>query len=526
MPSHAQYTWQWTITEGDLHNEYIMAIDCDDMGNIYACGGFQDTVDFFGHQLISSGSYDVFIAAFSPEGNLLWVKQGGGLYEDFARDILVSGEAVYVTGGFQDQAQFGAEVLTSEGARDMFLLKYDLNSNLGWAKRGGSVTDDAGNGLTTDEAGNVYVTGDINYTATFGDFTVPVLGFTDIFIAKYDAEGECQWATSAGGPSYDSGNCIEVAGEDLYIAGGFNDEAAFGTATVTSVEYVDIYIAHYTTDGAFVEVIAAGGTSNEVIRCMALDEDQHVYVSGEFMLNLTIGGNTFNSSGGNDVFLARYDPGSGFAWSQSFGSTENEEALGMVYAGEDQIVFTGTFEETFTMGNAQLTSDGFDDGFMAMFDPQGEFDWVNTAGGTGGITVHDCAGDSEGNLYFAGSFLEQLVIGSQTFYPGGAYDLFLSQLGEGGISTPELEDPSASALFISPNPVVSQSVIEYDLKGNSEVVLKLTDITGKEQKTLLNEFQAPGKHHYQLNTADLKPGVYFCILETPNGEQAWKIIKR
>ena len=126
----------------------------------------------------------------------------------------------------------------------------------------------------------------------------------------------------------------------------------------------------------------------------------------------------------------------------------------------------------------------------------------------------------------AGSFLDQLVIGSQTFYPGGAYDLFLSQLGEGGISTPELADPSTTALFISPNPTVSRSVIEYDLKERSKVVLKLMDITGKEQKILLQEFQAPGRHQYQLNTADLKPGVYFYVISTNKGEHVKKLVKR
>lgn len=147
--SFTQNSWQWAITDGGLYNEIISTIDCDDEGNIYVAGAFQESFDFFGETLTSVGDHDVFVACFNPQGNLLWVKQGGGTLSDGPHDIYVDDQYVYVTGGFIEQATFGGETLQSAGARDMFLLKYDLAGNLQWALCGGGVTDDIGHSVAT-----------------------------------------------------------------------------------------------------------------------------------------------------------------------------------------------------------------------------------------------------------------------------------------------------------------------------------------------------------------------------------------
>ena len=239
--------WHWSQTAGDALNEYITAVDCDTQGNFYVTGNFQGTFSFFGETLTSKGDYDVFTARFDSNGNMIWVRQGGGEYEDSGRDIYVDDQFVYVTGGFVDQAIFEDITLVSKGARDMYLLKYDLNGSLKWAVSGGSVTDDAGNSVTAGEDGNIYITGDINFVATFGDYTIQYFGFTDLFVAQYDENGSCLWAKSAGGSFSDYGGFIETVDGHLFVSGAFNDIAHFDTATITSVDFVDIFIAHYLT---------------------------------------------------------------------------------------------------------------------------------------------------------------------------------------------------------------------------------------------------------------------------------------
>jgi len=521
--SFAQYSWQWAIAEGAAYNDYITSIDCDDEGNVYAVGVFEGTVDFFGETLISTGGNDVFIASFNAQGNLIWVRQGGGTYEDFPRDIYTDNQYIYVTGGFGEQAIFDDETLISTGVRDMFLLKYDLEGNLQWATSGGSVTDDAGNSVTADDEGNIYIVGDMNYTATFGNHSVTYYGFTDIFIAQYDANGICQWATSAGGPIYDYGSSIAVVNNNLFIGGSFNDVAVFGTSSVTSVDLVDIFIAHYLTDGTFVEVVSAGGMNNENLQCMAVDSNLNVYISGWFMLDITIGDNTFNSNGVYDIFLAKYEPGVGFNWAQSFGGVGSDEALDMYCDVGDNLIFTGIFENTVTLGSTQLVSDGFDDGFMGKFDHNGTFDWVYQAGGSGGIRVNACTADNDDNYYFAGDFVEELIIGNFVFNPVGAYDLFMAKLGEGSdINENGILSPHHIVIF--PNPANEIPNIKYTLSVGSHVNLSIYDELGKHVNTLVDCKQIPGEYTIQLEKSDLRAGNYLIKLLAGNYVETAKMI--
>jgi len=525
-------TWHWSVTEGDALNEYIIAVDCDADGNFYVTGNFQGTFSFFGETLTSNGDYDVFVARFDPNGNMIWVKQGGGEYEDGGRDIYVDDQFVYVTGGFVNQAVFEGETLVSDGARDMFLLKYDLDGSLQWAVRGGSVTDDAGNSVTVDDAGNIYLTGDINYTATFGDHTVPHYGFTDLFVAKYDGDGICQWAKSAGGSIYDYGGFIETVDDHLFVSGAFNDVAQFDTATVTSVDFVDIFIAHYLTDGSLVEVISAGGTNNENIGCMAVDSDLNVYIGGWYMLDITIGDNSFSSNGGMDIFIAKFEPGNGFAWASSYGGIGDDEAqaisIGWIADGKNEennsFIIAGTFENEISFPNFTLLSDGFDDGFILQHDSNGTVDWATQIGGAGTLKMNDCFVIEPGICYFVGDFVDELKIGNKTYNPVGGYDLFIAMLGHSiGINDPI--DERNHLFRITPNPVKSFATISFNLDVESKISLDIYDQNGEFIQNIINRIRPKGEHNVQFDISDLPQGVYLITMKTGEQMQTQKMIK-
>ncbi len=81
------------------------------------------------------------------------------------------------------------------------------------------------------------------------------------------------------------------------------------------------------------------------------------------------------------------------------------------------------------------------------------------------------------------------------------------------------------ACTISPNPIESNTLIEYSLHQTSLVTLKILDLSGREVVTVINEFQQQGKHSLVFNSSELMSGVYFCVLKTNIGTQTIKIIK-
>jgi hypothetical protein len=99
-----------------------------------------------------------------PIPNWLWAKSAGGASYDYGQSIAtdVNGN-VYVTGYFYSPSlTFGTTTLTNMGLYDIFVVKYDANGNVLWAKSTGGTHLDEGYGISTDANGNVFVTGYFN----------------------------------------------------------------------------------------------------------------------------------------------------------------------------------------------------------------------------------------------------------------------------------------------------------------------------------------------------------------------------
>ena len=75
-----------------------------------------------------------------------------------------------------------------------------------------------------------------------------------------------------------------------------------------------------------------------------------------------------------------------------------------------------------------------------------------------------------------------------------------------------------------PNPVISNTLISYQLQENAFVTLKIFDINGREITTLVNQFQNEGYQSAQFNASDLPDGVYFCRIEAGNHHDTRKLI--
>ena len=117
--------------------------------------------------------------------NFLWAAQAGGAYNDAGNSVATDGSGnSVVTGSFSGSATFGDTTLTSAGSSDMFIAKYDADGNFLWAAQAGGADQERGLDVATDGSGNSIVTGWFRSTATFGDTTLTSAGSSDMFIAK------------------------------------------------------------------------------------------------------------------------------------------------------------------------------------------------------------------------------------------------------------------------------------------------------------------------------------------------------
>ena len=91
----------------------------------------------------SNGASDGFVAKYDPNGNVVWWFQIGGPGEDYVNSLVVdNNNDIYITGSFSGTVNFGGSSLTSNGAKDIFIAKYNDVGNLLWIKAYGSSLDD------------------------------------------------------------------------------------------------------------------------------------------------------------------------------------------------------------------------------------------------------------------------------------------------------------------------------------------------------------------------------------------------
>ena len=87
-----------------------------------------------------------------------------------------------VTGTFQAAVNFGAGSLTSAGRTDIFVARYGADGTPLGAQRFGGADFDAGNGVAVDGSGRPVVTGSYRLGGDFGGTLLTGAGMDDVFL--------------------------------------------------------------------------------------------------------------------------------------------------------------------------------------------------------------------------------------------------------------------------------------------------------------------------------------------------------
>jgi hypothetical protein len=75
-----------------------------------------------------------------------------------------------------------------------------------------------------------------------------------------------------------------------------------------------------------------------------------------------------------------------------------------------------------------------------------------------------------------------------------------------------------------PNPFSNSTTIQFRLKENSKVLLKITDAAGITIATLINDYKTVGDYSIGFNSEDFSSGTYYLILDTEKDHLVKKMI--
>ncbi len=322
--------YQFCGTWGSTGLDAALGMDRDDTPYLYVTGVFSGTVDFSPWtgtaNRTSAGQFDCFLSKLGPSGTFSWVNTWGGSDYDGCTDASVANGLVYVTGYFNAIADFNpgsiVENHTSSGGTDIFIGKYTTGGSYGWAWTFGGDDADMGNAVYAERNNNeyIYVTGTFEDTVDFNPFAPfdnhDSEGERDVFLSRYNAEGNYYGTRTWGSTGSDSGNCIfgDALANTIYVLGNFRIGADFdpnaGFEWRNCNGVTDAFLSAFNTGYNLQWVRTWGGDLTDTAVSGSVNIWDQIMISGAFADTVQFEGSTSSSvresEGSVDAYLARY----------------------------------------------------------------------------------------------------------------------------------------------------------------------------------------------------------------------------
>lgn len=401
----------------------------DNQDNVYIVVTYQSQADVGGTTLSAPSSRGLFVAKWKPDGTFQWVKTAVVPGDRDVKITPVPGGGVYVSGVFNAQAVFEGTTLTSKGGNDIFVAKWGDDGSVLWAKRAGSSSFDGDTKPQLDNKGNLYLSGVIQGEADMGSVTLTSAGAQDVFVAKFDPNGAVVWAKRMGGGGPDGAGGVAVDSQgNVYVTGNFLLEANFGSTTLTSKGSFDWFLAKWNNTGNFQWVKQVGGAETDSGTTLVTGPQDNIYVMGRFNKTIEVAGTTFTVDGRDNVFLTKLDPKGNFIWARHPKGVSLYLAPHPHVDTKGNFFLVGNLRGKADFGGTTVTSNNADDAIVVKWSPSGAVVWAKNAGGLGSDRARRLSLDTQGNIFVTGEFERSVDFGGTTLSSKGGVDMFVWKL--------------------------------------------------------------------------------------------------
>ena len=355
----------------------------------------------------------------------IWAYKAGDMGSDYGNSLCTDTAGnTYVTGTFEQSVYFSIYQLTSAGSEDIFIMKNDDEGNTIWAKSFGGTSLDYVNKITLDNEGNIIITGAFRSDEiTFGTTTLinpnSDIGYDNIFVAKFNAEGDNLWAISVDGDGNGTGSGVATDNNENIIISGFFDGQVltFGDIVIhNSFQLTDeIFLAKLDKSGNTLWAKAMGGFGYDYGRDVAVKNNGDILLSADFESDsVLMADTTLYNTGGADYFIADFTPEGNLSWLNKADGDADEFGTAITSDADDNTYVTGHFNGTaMTIGNTTLPGNGYDNIFVAKYTPDGQVEWVLNPSGANNDEATGINACPNGMLYVTGEYSsETFTIGA------------------------------------------------------------------------------------------------------------------
>ncbi|HET7630068.1 MAG TPA: hypothetical protein VFK03_01720, partial [Candidatus Saccharimonadales bacterium] len=279
------------------------------------------------------GGYYMYLIKFDSSGNIVWRNiWGGSTYNDVAVAVAESSDGSLAVTGYT--ASYGAAPGTTF---DAFLTKFTSSGTMLWSKAfGAAAGDDYGWSVVATSDGGYALAGYGNSYTSAGN---------DVFLARFDKDGNLLWTRTWGGAYNDYVSSVSLTSDGGYALTGYT--ASYGTNPGAGF---DAFLIKFDSAGDLKWSKTWGSvTGDELAYGVISTSDGGYALTGE---TASYGG------GGRDAFLAKFSSTGSLQWSKTFGGGTDDIGYSLVQTGDGGYAVTGEVNGS--------------NGFIAKFDANGD----------------------------------------------------------------------------------------------------------------------------------------------------------
>ena len=346
-------------------------------------------------------------------------------------------EAPIFAVAFTENLNIGNRTISAVGEEDIFIAKQVPDGSLEIILSGGSLRGDAIDAIAVDGNNDLIVAGSFWESIDFGTFQLESEADSPkaLFLIKINLQGQLLWSqVFTGGSIKDIHDLSLTRSDDILIGGYYGEELRFADTLLSSPARSAAFYAKFQSDGQFAWANSIGETGNNRITATTVYEDEHYYLAGYYDDTLKVFDQVFPANTNDaDAFLLSVDQNGNFRWVNKAGGVFEEEPTAMEHDELGNVYMGGRLVGVLVVNDSLSiqSRDGNADCFLIKYDSTGSAIWAQSFGGDQLQFLNDMVYQS-GGLWLTGSFQENIQIGDLSWEAVNGFDGYIAKLDTAG----------------------------------------------------------------------------------------------